>query len=172
MNNVYYIGFSITMIWLPRRIDRSLYEQQATAWHGRLSYVAPLFTSPDTAKRKRVYAPVSCVTLVRAQMRLTLSPHLCTITETTTKLYHASMVNERPRQFSGVSRFAGPSRPSVPHPSSSATASLSGTPNQSRAKVLGLGLGLGLGKGSGGLGKGKGSGGLGKGKGKGLKRHM
>ncbi|KAH4017938.1 histone H4 [Parastagonospora nodorum] len=147
------------MIWLPRRIDRSLYEQQATAWHGRLSYVAPLFTSPDTAKRKRVYAPVSCITLARAQVRLTLSPHLCTITETTTKLHRASMVNERPRQFSGVSRFAGPSRPGVPHPSSSATASLSGTPNQSRAKVLGLGLG-------------KGSGGLGKGKGKGLKRHM
>lgn len=87
----------------------------------------------DTAKRKRVY--ISCITLARAQVRLTLSPHLCTITETTTKLYYASMVNERLRKFSGVSRFAGPSRPSVLHLLSSATASLSGMLNQSQAKV-------------------------------------
>jgi histone H4 len=67
------------------------------------------------------------------------------------------MVNERPNQFGGTSRFGGPARPGVARAPSSSTMGVS--PAQSRAKQLGLGLG-------------KGSSGLGKGRGKGLKRHM
>ncbi|KAF1839474.1 histone-fold-containing protein [Decorospora gaudefroyi] len=65
------------------------------------------------------------------------------------------MVNERPRQFFGASRFggAGPSRPQASGSTLSA-----GSPSASRANKLGLGLG----KGAAGLGKGKG----------GLKRHI
>ncbi|KAL5118123.1 hypothetical protein ACEQ8H_003958 [Pleosporales sp. CAS-2024a] len=72
------------------------------------------------------------------------------------------MVQERPRQFGGVSRFAGPSQSRFVRPqpyASSATASAAATPAQNRAQTFGIGLG-------------KGSGGLGRGKGKGLKRHM
>jgi histone H4 len=68
------------------------------------------------------------------------------------------MVNERPKQFGGVNRFGGISRPSIGRPPSSATASAASL-SQSRAQQLDLGLG-------------KGSGGLGKSKGKGLKRHL
>ncbi|OAL03879.1 histone-fold-containing protein [Phaeosphaeriaceae sp. SRC1lsM3a] len=67
------------------------------------------------------------------------------------------MVNERPKQFSGVSRFGGGAvRPGFASSSSTVGAS----PAQGRAQQLGLGLG----KAAGGLGKGKGNGGL--------KRHM
>ncbi|RYN50815.1 hypothetical protein AA0114_g5871 [Alternaria tenuissima] len=66
------------------------------------------------------------------------------------------MVNERPRQFGGPSRYA-----SAPRPQATGT-TVSASPAASRAARLGLGLG----KGAGGLGKGNG---LGKG---GLKRHM
>ncbi|RYO45417.1 hypothetical protein AA0113_g10440 [Alternaria arborescens] len=66
------------------------------------------------------------------------------------------MVNERPRQFGGPSRYA-----SAPWPQATGT-TVSVSPAASRAARLGLGLG----KGAGGIGKGNG---LGKG---GLKRHI
>ncbi|KAH7398298.1 hypothetical protein BKA66DRAFT_437372 [Pyrenochaeta sp. MPI-SDFR-AT-0127] len=65
------------------------------------------------------------------------------------------MVNERPRQFGGTSRFGTAPRPGYTRPAQSAT--LSASPAPSRATQLGLGLG----KGGNGLGKGKG-----------MKRHM
>jgi len=61
------------------------------------------------------------------------------------------MVNERPQQFSGTSRFGAIRQPGHVRPPGS-------SPTASRATQKGLGLG----KGSGGLGKGKG----------GLKRHQ
>lgn len=115
-------------------------------------HLTPRSVNASTRRQAASYWPVHRCVLWRRNT-------LCAITKTTINLHRESMVNERPRQFGGVSRFTGPSRPGVAHPPSSATASLSGTPNQSRAKALGLDLG-------------KGSGGLGKGKGKGLKRHM
>ncbi|KAH7069037.1 histone-fold-containing protein [Paraphoma chrysanthemicola] len=69
------------------------------------------------------------------------------------------MVQERPRQFGGTQRFAGPARPGFTRPALSATVSAASPASQSRAQQLGLGLG-------------KSSGGLGKGKGKGLRRHL
>lgn len=67
------------------------------------------------------------------------------------------MVNERPKQFGGVSRFGGPSRPGFVRPPASSSSTIAASPAQSRAQKLGLGLG----KGSGGSGKEKS-----------LKRHM
>jgi hypothetical protein len=110
----------------------------------------PACRSPDTAKPKRAR-------MVRASTRKRHALHCEFQLEHQHNNTQDTMVNERPRQFGGVSRFGGPIRPGAAHPSSSATAAAS--PGQSRATQLGLGLG-------------KGSGGLGKGKGQGLKRHM
>ncbi|KAJ4322722.1 hypothetical protein N0V94_002240 [Neodidymelliopsis sp. IMI 364377] len=67
------------------------------------------------------------------------------------------MVNERPKQFGGMPRYAGGPRPGFTQ--SQPGASQNASPTASRANQLGLGLG-------------KGSAGLGLGKGKGVKRHM
>ena len=72
-----------------------------------------------------------------------------------------NMVNERPQQFGGSSRYGSAQRPGPARPQATGS-TMSGSPSASRASKMGLGLG----KGAGGLGKGKS---IGKG---GLKRHM
>jgi hypothetical protein len=117
--------------------------------------------SPNSARKTRHVQTRDVCRFAEARA-VTTPPHLLLLllllNSNTTSTSHCIMVNQRPQQFGGPSRFGGSSQRPGQTPQQATGSTVSASPLASRR--------LGLGKGAGGLGKGKG---VGNG---GLKRHM